>query len=127
MGSVRLGSVTPNNVSPPKSIYNLNALLPTHPPMYFRYARSYLFLAVLITFVSGCVVYSHGPAVIGSMLFLKCITMLVGWAVLRRRHSKDIFFYQNIGYGEPRLLAVTGAIDLGVWLISITTLVILYF
>lgn len=92
--------------------------------MYLLYARSYLFLAVPITLVCWLLLFGNGPAAFGGVLFLKLVTMLIGWVVLRKRHRKDIFFYQNIGYGAPRLLAVTGAVDLGVWLLGIIAIIL---
>ena len=95
--------------------------------MYLHYARSYLFIAIPITLACWVVVYFNGPATFGGMLFLKFVTMLIGWVGLRKRHRKDIFFYQNIGYGEPRLLAVAGGVDLGVWLLGITAIITICF
>jgi hypothetical protein len=95
--------------------------------MYLLYARSYLLVAIPITLAGWYTVYHNGPVAIGGMLFLKLASMLVGWVGLRRRHKKDIFFYQNIGYGEPRLLAVVGAVDFAAWLLGITAIIISYF
>ncbi len=95
--------------------------------MYLRYARSYLFLAVPITLICWFMVFGNGPAAFGGALFLKLMTMLIGWVVLCRQHRFDIFFYQNIGYGELRLLAVTGAVDLSIWLLGLTAIIITCF
>jgi hypothetical protein len=42
---------------------------------------------------------------------------------MRKRHRFDIFFYQNVGYGERQLLLVTGAVDLVIWAIGISGLI----
>lgn len=91
--------------------------------MYLHYAKPYLPLAVIITLISWWLVYSKGPGATGGVFFLKLITLIIGLVLLRQRHRFDIFFYQNIGYGERQLLAVIGAADLAVWLVGIIVLI----
>ena len=91
--------------------------------MYLRYAKPYLPLAIPFTLVCWWLVYAKGPAAISGAFFLKVITMLLGLAVMRKRHRFDIFFYQNVGYGERQLLLVTGAVDLVIWAIGISGLI----
>lgn len=91
--------------------------------MYLRYAKSYLPLAIPLTIISWSLVYANGPRAITAVLFLKVITVLIGIVTLRKRHRFDIFFYQNVGYGEWRLLTVVGTVDLLIWLVGIIVLI----
>ncbi|TXF91540.1 hypothetical protein FUA23_02250 [Neolewinella aurantiaca] len=91
--------------------------------MYLHYAKPYLLLATIITLISWVIVYNKGSAATGRMLYLKLITLVIGLVLLRRRHRSDIFFYQNIGYGERQLLTVIGTADLSVWLVGIIVLI----
>lgn len=95
--------------------------------MYLRYAKPYLPLAVPITAICWSLVFTQGPAAITAVLFFKVATLLLGLFVLRKRHRFDIFFYQNVGYGERRLLSFTAGVDMLVWLIGLTLVVLIYF
>jgi len=95
--------------------------------MYLHYAKPYLPFALPVTLICWWLVYAKGPATFGALLFLKLLTMAIGWVVLRKRHRQDIFFYQNIGYGEPRMMAVAGTVDGLLWLLGITLLIVIFY
>jgi hypothetical protein len=92
--------------------------------MYLRYAKPYLPLAIPLTLISWWLICAKGPAAISGAFFLKAMTMLLGYAVLRKLHRFDIFFYQNVGYGERKLLLVTAVADLLIWLTGVVAIVI---
>jgi hypothetical protein len=93
--------------------------------MYLRYAKPYLPFAIPITLACWFLVFANGPALLSGVLFLKVITILIGLAVIRKQHRFDIFFYQNVGYGERQLLLVTAVVDVLIWAIGISVLILI--